>query len=117
MVRQAQEKIVLQVSKWSGVVTAPHPFGGTEFKVGRREIGHVHGDYQADIAFPISVRNRLIAENKAEPHHILPSSGSHSGLGKTATLNMRSNYSNTPMILQGPKWKNLQALKFRCLIE
>ncbi len=35
----------------------------------------MHGDYQADIAFPLAVRNRLVTEKKAEPHHILPKSG------------------------------------------
>ncbi len=71
----AQRKIVERVSQWDGVRAAPHRFGGTEFKVGRRELGHVHGDHLADIVFPIDVRNRLIAEGRAEPHHILPRSG------------------------------------------
>lgn len=71
----AKERIVKQVSTWDGVVASPHRFGGTEFKLGRRELGHVHGDYQADIAFPMEVRNRLVAEGRAEPHHILPRSG------------------------------------------
>lgn len=38
-------------------------------------MGHIHGDYQADIAFPVDVRDRLVAEGKAEPHHVLPQSG------------------------------------------
>jgi len=29
----------------------------------------------ADIVFPMAVRNRLIAEGRAEPHHILSNSG------------------------------------------
>jgi hypothetical protein len=75
MVPHAQDKIVKEVSKWDDVKTAPHRFGGNEFRVGRRELGHIHGDYQADIVFPMSVRNQLISENKAQPHHILPNSG------------------------------------------
>jgi hypothetical protein len=75
VVRGAHGRIVKEVVKWEGVDASPHRFGGTEFKVGRRELGHIHGDYQADIVFPISVRNRLIAEGKAEPHHILHQSG------------------------------------------
>jgi Family of unknown function (DUF5519) len=71
----AQEKIVAEVSKWEGVTASPHRFGGTEFRYERREIGHVHGDYQADIAFPLDVRNRLVEEKKADPHHIIPKSG------------------------------------------
>lgn len=73
--RNAQERIVKEVASWAGVIAAPHRFGGTEFRLGRRELGHVHGDYFADIAFPMTIRNKLVAEGKAEPHHILPQSG------------------------------------------
>jgi len=75
MVPHAQEKIVEEVSKWDDVRTAPHRFGGTEFRLGRRELGHIHGDFQADIVFPMKIRNELVSENKAQPHHILPKSG------------------------------------------
>jgi len=71
----AHARIVSEVSRWEGVDTSPHRFGGTEFRLGRRELGHTHGDYQADIAFPMNVRNKLIAEGRAEPHHVLPHSG------------------------------------------
>ncbi len=74
-VYNAHDRIVKEVSKLEGVVTSPHSFGGTEFKLGRRELGHVHGDNWADIAFPMEVRNRLVSEGKVEPHHILPQSG------------------------------------------
>ena len=74
-VRNAQQRIVNEVTKWDGVVSSPHRFGGTEFRLGRRELGHIHGDYQADIAFPMKVRDQLIAEGKAEPHHVMPQSG------------------------------------------
>ncbi|TLY13036.1 MAG: hypothetical protein E6K99_10210 [Thaumarchaeota archaeon] len=73
--RNAQEKIREEVTKWSGVTVNIHRFGGIEFRLGRRELGHLHGDYQADIPFPIKVRDQLIAEGRAEPHHILPKSG------------------------------------------
>lgn len=75
MVTRAQERIVGEVSKWRGVEAGPHRFGGTEFRLGRRELGHVHGDHQADIVFPMEVRDRLVAEGRAEPHHILHRSG------------------------------------------
>ena len=71
----AQERIAKEVSGWDGLTTSPHRFGGVEFKLGRREIGHIHGNYQADIAFPMEIRNQLVMEGKAEPHHILPQSG------------------------------------------
>jgi hypothetical protein len=75
VVRGAHEKIVKEVAKLEGVEASPHRFGGTEFRLGRRELGHIHGDHQADIAFPMDVRNRLVAEGRAEPHHIIPKSG------------------------------------------
>jgi hypothetical protein len=74
-VHGAQSRIAREVSGWEGVVASPHRFGGTEFRYGRRELGHVHGDYQADIVFPMEVRDRLVEEGRAEPHHILPQSG------------------------------------------
>jgi predicted DNA-binding protein (MmcQ/YjbR family) len=46
-----------------------------EFRVGRREVGHVHGDGLVDIPFPLAVRDELVRTGSAEPHHILPKSG------------------------------------------
>ena len=60
---------------WSGITSQPHRFGGTEYCLGRREIGHVHGDSLMDIPFPKTVRNELVKGGRAEPHHILPDSG------------------------------------------
>ena len=73
--QNAQERIVKEVSSWKGVTSSPHRFGGSEFRLGRRELGHIHGDHFADIVFPMQVRNQLVAEGRVEPHHILPKSG------------------------------------------
>src|SRR5260370_21572916 len=58
-----------------GVRAGPDRFGGTEYRLGKRELGHVHGDYLIDIPFPKPVRNELVAAGLAEPHHVLPQSG------------------------------------------
>jgi len=71
----AKEKIDAAVQGWSGITSQPHRFGGTEYCLGRREIGHVHGDSLVDIPFPKTVRNELVTAGRAEPHHILPESG------------------------------------------
>lgn len=60
---------------WDGVTAHPHRFGGTEFRLGTREIGHVHGDHLLDIPFPKKVRDELVATGRAQPHHVLPESG------------------------------------------
>jgi predicted DNA-binding protein (MmcQ/YjbR family) len=57
------------------VTAAPHRYGGTEFRLGRREIGHIHRDSLVDIPFPRAVRDALVAQGEAAPHHILPHSG------------------------------------------
>ena len=68
-------RIELEVGSWKGVTVAPHRFGGMEFRVGRRELGHLHGSRLADLPFPVAVRKELVAAGRAEPHHILPESG------------------------------------------
>lgn len=60
---------------WPGVSSYPHRFGGREYRFGRREIGHVHGDYLVDIPFPKRVRDEVIALGLAQKHHVLPESG------------------------------------------
>ncbi len=69
------ERIRDAVLSWPGVTSAPHRFGGVELLLGRREIGHLHGDRLADLPFPRRVRDELVAAGVAEPHHVLPDSG------------------------------------------
>jgi hypothetical protein len=71
----AKEKIRSALQEWPGVTSQLHRFGGTEYRLGRREIGHVHGDSLVDIPFPKRIRNELVTAGRAEPHHILPESG------------------------------------------
>src|SRR5205823_11600643 len=60
---------------WPGVTAAPHRFGGVEFRLGRKELGHLHGDRLSDLPFPVRIRKELVAAGRAAPHHILPESG------------------------------------------
>jgi hypothetical protein len=69
------DAIVREVSAWPGVTIGRHRFGGTELRYGARELGHLHGDRQADLPFPLLVRNDLVDAGRAEPHHIFPESG------------------------------------------
>jgi hypothetical protein len=45
-------------------------FGGVEFCINRREVGHLHGDQLADLPFPKDFGRKLIEEAHASPHHI-----------------------------------------------
>ncbi|HMD36521.1 MAG TPA: luciferase family protein [Vicinamibacterales bacterium] len=71
----AADQIRREVGSWPDVTVAPHRFGGVEYRVGRRELGHVHGDRLADLPFPVRIREELVAEGRAKPHHIMPESG------------------------------------------
>ena len=54
---------------------SPHRFGGFEFRLNKREMGHIHGDKLADLPFPMEERNKLVNSGRASPHHVLPQSG------------------------------------------
>jgi len=74
-VESAADRIRREVSSWPGVTVAPHRFGGVEFRVEHRELGHLHGSHIADLPFPLAIRRQLVAEGRARAHHVLPDSG------------------------------------------
>ncbi|MGH3080308.1 MAG: luciferase family protein [Gaiellaceae bacterium] len=69
------ERIRTEVEGWEGVTARPHRFGGVAFMLGKRELGHIHGDRLADLPFPKRVAEELIADGKALPHHVVRDSG------------------------------------------
>ena len=69
------EQIRTAVLNWEGVTAEPHRFGGIEFRVNHREMGHLHGSRQLDLPFPVRIRQELVASGRASPHHILPETG------------------------------------------
>ncbi len=70
----AVETVRAAVARWQGVTTHEHRFGGLEFRLGRRELGHLHRTF-ADLPFPRGERDELVATGRARPHHVLPQSG------------------------------------------
>ncbi len=69
------DAIINEVSGWQGVSSYPHRFGGTEFRYGKPEVGHIHRNGLTDIPFTVKIRDELIKEKLALHHHILPESG------------------------------------------
>jgi hypothetical protein len=88
--RAAGEQIRKTVMSWPGVEAVPHRFGGTEYRFGRKEMGHVHGDRLADLPLPRKLHDEVIADRRAQPHHVLPDTGWVScwieGAGDVATV-------------------------------
>jgi len=68
-------RIEREVGGWAGVTVHDHRFGGREFRLGRRELGHLHGDRVADLSFHRPIRDMLVETGRAQPHHVLPDSG------------------------------------------
>jgi MFS family permease len=68
------ENIKKEILSWPGVTSNPYHYGGIEFRVDKRDLGHIHGHKLADLPFPIEIRKQLIASGKALPHIIYPES-------------------------------------------
>lgn len=68
------ETVRAAVAAWDGVTVHEHRHGGIEFRVGRRELGHLHPRF-ADLPFARPVRDELVASGQARPHHVVPESG------------------------------------------
>ena len=62
------------ILSWPGVTSNPYQFGGIEFRINKRDMGHIHGEKLADLPFPIEIRKEIIASGKALPHIIYPES-------------------------------------------
>ena len=67
-------RIRAEVGSWPGVATQPGNFGATAFVVGKRELGHLHGDRAAHFAFPKRVATELREQGRVGPHPVFPDS-------------------------------------------
>lgn len=64
------ERIIAEVGAWPGVDLQRGSRGELSIRVGRREIGHLHGDRVAHFGFPIPVWKELMAQHRVAPHPI-----------------------------------------------
>jgi hypothetical protein len=68
----ASQQITEEVTSWPGVEAGPGRRGEFAFKVGPREIGHLHGDHAAHFSFPKPVWRELSAQGRIGPHPVFP---------------------------------------------
>jgi hypothetical protein len=66
------QRITDEVTSWPGVVAGPGRRGEFAFKVGRREIGHLHGDHAAHFSFPKDTWFELIEQGRIAEHPVFP---------------------------------------------
>ena len=72
-------RITAEVTSWPGVTAGPGPRGEFGFRVGRREMGHLHGDRVAHFGFPRTVWRELMDAGRIVRHPI-----DHDGWGARA---------------------------------
>ena len=70
--QSASEQITREVASWPGVEAGPGRRGEFSFKVGRREIGHLHGDHAAHFMLPKDVWAELFAAGRVVHHPVFP---------------------------------------------
>jgi hypothetical protein len=68
----ASGQITDEVTSWPGVATGLGLRGEFAFKVGRREIGHLHGDHAAHFGFPKNVWTELFDQGRITEHPVFP---------------------------------------------
>jgi hypothetical protein len=68
----ASEQITTEVTSWPGIEAGPGTRGEFAFKLGRREIGHLHGDRVMHAGFPKAVWQELFDEGRIDYHPVFP---------------------------------------------
>jgi hypothetical protein len=66
------QRIVDEVTSWPGMSAVPGSRGELSLRLGRREIGHLHGDHAAHFGFPKDVWGVLRAQGRIVPHPAFP---------------------------------------------
>ena len=70
--KTASEQITDEVTSWPGVTAAHASRGEFSFKLGKREIGHVHGDHALHLGFPKAVWHELHDQGRIDYHPVFP---------------------------------------------
>src|SRR4051795_8470309 len=68
----ASQQITEEVTSWPGVEAGPGRRGEFAFRLGRREIGHLHGDHAAHFSFPKGVWAELREQGRIVDHPVFP---------------------------------------------
>lgn len=70
--RTASQRISDEVTSWPGVEAETEEDGDLAFNVGRRQLGHLHGDFAAHFSFPRRTWAELMEQGRIVPHPVFP---------------------------------------------
>ena len=68
----ASEQIVEEVTSWPGVEATQGSRGELSLRLGRRELGHLHGDRVFHGGFPKAVWHELFEQGRIDYHPVFP---------------------------------------------
>lgn len=69
------DEIERTVLSWEGTTLKIHRFGGIQFDVKNREIGHIHSNGLLDVLLKREIKLQLIKEGRVQDHHTFSKSG------------------------------------------
>ena len=65
-------QITAEVTSWPGIEAGTGRRGEFAFRLGRREVGHLHGDHAAHFFFPKDVWAELYEQGRIVHHPVFP---------------------------------------------
>ena len=69
---KAGDRITAEVTSWPGAQAGPGRRGEFAFTLGRRELGHLHGDRAFHGGFPKEVWQELFDQGRIDYHPVFP---------------------------------------------
>ena len=72
MTTSASQRITDVVISWPGVTAGTGRRGEWSFRVGKREIGHLHGDHAAHFSYPKQLWTQLVKQGQITDHPVFP---------------------------------------------
>src|SRR4051812_5917114 len=69
------DEIEEEVLSWQNTSVHSHKFGGTQFDICNKELGHIHGNGLLDILFNKEIKSALVDKGIVKEHHVFKNSG------------------------------------------
>jgi hypothetical protein len=69
------DEIEAEVLKWDKASITMHKYGGIQFNIMHKEIGHIHSNGLVDILLSTAIKDQLLRERCITSHHTFKNSG------------------------------------------
>ena len=69
------DDIEKEVMSWNRTSVHMHKYGGIQFDIGQKEIGHIHGNGLLDVLFSREIKMQYLKAGRVMEHHVFKNSG------------------------------------------